>query len=161
MSKKAVWYKGSLVLIVVSFAVTVALASVGRTNSGQYVGSEACNECHEEEYSNFKKFAKKSRSGESVKIMAPDLTKAELADCYTCHMTGYGKPGGFVSFEDTPKLADCGCEVCHGPGYDHIESGGDSELIKGKLSMEDCQTCHNPERVDAFDFKPLLYGGAH
>nr|WP_321259471.1 cytochrome c family protein [uncultured Pseudodesulfovibrio sp.] len=161
MLKRAVWYKGSLILVVAAFVVTVAMASVGRTNSGQYVGSDACGECHEEEYGNFKKFAKKAHSGKSVKIMSSDLTQEELAECYACHVTGYGQPGGFVSFEQTPGLSDCGCEVCHGPGYDHVESGGDSDLIKGSLSMEDCTSCHNPERIDAFDFKPLLYGGAH
>jgi len=59
------------------------------------------------------------------------------------------------------QLAEAGCEVCHGPGYDHVESGGDTDLIKRDLSLDDCAVCHNPERVSAFDFKPLLFGGAH
>lgn len=126
-----------------------------------YVGTAACKDCHEVEYDNFTKFAKKAHSDKSIKIMASDLTEAELAECYACHTTGYGKPGGFVSYEKTPHVADAGCEVCHGPGHDHVESGGDASLIKGKLSMEDCTECHNESRVKAFNFKPLLYGGAH
>lgn len=126
-----------------------------------YVGTAACKDCHEEEHGNFTKHAKKARSERSVKVMASDLTEAELRGCYACHTTGYGKPGGFVSYEKTPHLADAGCEVCHGPGYDHVESGGDTSLIKGKLSMEDCEGCHDESRVKAFKFKPLLYGGAH
>lgn len=126
-----------------------------------YVGTAACKDCHEEQYENFTKFAKKAHSQRSIQIMASDLTEAELAECYGCHTTGYGKPGGFVSFEKTPHLADAGCEVCHGPGSDHVESGGDAGLIKGTLSMEDCESCHNQSRVKAFNFKPLLYGGAH
>lgn len=126
-----------------------------------YVGTAACKDCHEEQYENFTKYAKKSHSDRSVKIMASDLTEAELATCYGCHATGFGKPGGFISYEKTPHLADAGCEVCHGPGYDHAESGGDAELIKGKLTMEDCVGCHNEDRVKSFNFKPLLYGGAH
>ena len=126
-----------------------------------YVGTAACKDCHEEQYENFTKFAKKAHSQKSVQIMSSDLTEAELAECYGCHTTGYGKPGGFVSYEKTPHLADAGCEVCHGPGGDHVESGGDAELIKGKLSMDDCVSCHNESRVKAFNFKPLLYGGAH
>lgn len=126
-----------------------------------YVGTAACKDCHEVEYDNFTKFAKKAHSDKSIKIMASDLTEAELAECYACHTTGYGKPGGFVSYEKTPHVADAGCEVCHGPGRDHVESGGDASLIKGKLSMEDCTDCHNESRVKAFNFKPLLYGGAH
>ena len=126
-----------------------------------YVGTAACKDCHEEQYDNFTKYAKKAHSDRSIKIMASDLTEAELAECYGCHTTGYGKPGGFVSYEKTPHVADAGCEVCHGPGREHVESGGDTGLIKGKLTMEDCQGCHNESRVKAFNFKPLLYGGAH
>ena len=161
MLKRSVWYKGSVALLAAAFVVAVALTGTGRTNSGQYVGSEACADCHEEEFSHFKKFAKKAHSGESVKIMMNDLTREEQEECFGCHMTGFGKPGGFVSFEETPNQAEAGCEVCHGPGYEHVDSGGDPDLIKGKLSLDDCQACHNPERVEAFDFKPLLYGGAH
>jgi hypothetical protein len=29
------------------------------------------------------------------------------------------------------------------------------------LTMEDCTRCHNSERVEAFNFKPVLFGGAH
>ena len=126
-----------------------------------YVGTAACKDCHEEQYENFTKFAKKSHSDRSVKVMASDLTEAELAECYGCHATGYGKPGGFVSYEKTPHLADAGCEVCHGPGSGHVESGGDTTLIKGKLTRTDCEACHNEDRVKSFNFKPLLYGGAH
>jgi len=126
-----------------------------------YVGTAECKNCHEKQYENFTKFAKKAHSAKSVKIMASDLTEAELAGCYGCHTTGYGKPGGFVSYEKTPHLADAGCEVCHGPGSEHVKSGGDTSLIKGTLSMDDCEACHNESRVKSFDFKPLLYGGAH
>jgi hypothetical protein len=126
-----------------------------------YVGTAACKDCHEEQYENFTKYAKKSHSDRSVKMMASDLSDAELATCYGCHATGFGQPGGFVSYEKTPHLADAGCEVCHGPGHDHVESGGDAELIKGTLTMEDCVGCHNEDRVKSFNFKPLLYGGAH
>ena len=157
----SVWSKGCLVFFGAAFFVAVALASVGRTNSGQYVGSEACSECHDQEYENYKKFSKKAHSGESVKLMSGDLTKEELEECFTCHMTGFGKPGGFVSFDETPGMADAGCETCHGPGFDHVEAGGDPDLIKGDLDISDCEGCHNPERVDAFDFKPLIFGGAH
>jgi len=132
-----------------------------RAASASYVGTDACKDCHAEQYNNFKKFAKKAKSWHSIEIMASDLTPDEVKECYACHTTGYGKPGGFVSKEKTPQLADAGCEVCHGPGSEHIESGGDPSSIRKKMSMKDCETCHNSERVASFNFKPLLYGGAH
>lgn len=126
-----------------------------------YVGSEACASCHDTQYQTFSKYSKKAHSSKSVQIMASDLTEEELRGCYGCHTTGYGKPGGFESFTATPALANAGCEVCHGPGSAHAESGGDSSLIKGKLTMADCESCHSAERVAAFNFKPMLYAGAH
>lgn len=126
-----------------------------------YVGSEVCAECHQTEYGNFSKYAKKAHSSKSIQIMTSDLSDEEVKECFACHTTGYGKPGGFKSFEETPKLANAGCEVCHGPGSRHAEEGGDRDLIKSKLSIKDCETCHNAERVGAFNFKPMLFGGAH
>ncbi len=126
-----------------------------------YIGSKSCKECHEKEYKSFTLYSKKSHSSHSVKIMASDLTDEELKGCFTCHTTGYGKPGGFISFEQTPDLADAGCEVCHGPGSAHVESGGDPAFIKGKLTIADCESCHNEERVRSFNYKPMIFGGAH
>ncbi len=138
----------------------LSCVNYGLTNSATYVGSKACAECHEKEYSNYSKFSKKAHSSASVKIMASDLDSEEVKECYGCHATGYGKPGGFVSYEETPDLADAGCEVCHGPGSLHVEDG-DPEFIKSKLDVKDCEVCHNADRVENFNFKPLIFGGAH
>ncbi|MBI9082126.1 MAG: cytochrome C [Desulfobacterales bacterium] len=125
-----------------------------------YVGSQACMECHEVEYENFTLYAKKATSYDSVIKMKKGLSGAEIKECYACHTTGYGQPGGFVSMEETPHLRDAGCEVCHGPGSLHLQTE-DPDDILANLSMDNCLTCHNSERVGAFNFKPLLHGGAH
>jgi len=125
-----------------------------------YIGSEACGECHADQFEAFQAHAKKAKSYESVRIMQKGLTEAEKKECYACHTTGYGSRGGFVSESETPHLKDAGCEVCHGPGSVHMESE-DPEDIIAVLSIETCNTCHSSERVDAFKFKPLLFGGAH
>lgn len=127
----------------------------------RYIGTKACGECHQEQYANFSKYAKKPHSFSAVKLMGPKLTTDEIKECYACHTTGFGKPGGFISYEKTPHLADAGCEVCHGPGGEHVDSSGDPAKIKRKMAIKDCEVCHNPERVKNFNFKPLLYGGAH
>ena len=147
-------------IFLLMLCVAVFWAGIGLTQSRTYVGSKACADCHAEEYKNFTSFAKKAKSAHSVQIMAPKLTPDELRGCYDCHTTGYGQPGGFVSFEQTPELGHAGCEVCHGPGSEHAETG-DPDAIKGKLSLQDCESCHNADRVGAFNYKPLLYGGAH
>lgn len=125
-----------------------------------YVGSQACTECHEDQSKSFKAYAKKAKSFESVKKMLHAVTGDELKKCYECHTTGYGRPGGFVSESKTPHLAEVGCESCHGPGSVHVQSQ-ERKNIKTKLSAKDCESCHSAERVAAFNFKPLIYGGAH
>ena len=142
-------------------AAMIVFATAWPVRAGDYAGSKACADCHDEQYENFARHSKKAKSWHSVEIMASDLTPQEVRECYGCHTTGYGQPGGFVSFEQTPELGHAGCEVCHGPGSEHAEQGGDPELIKRSLTLDDCTTCHNEERVGAFNFKPLLYGGAH
>jgi len=134
--------------------------SAAGENVKMYVGSDACKDCHDTEFSNFKAYTRKARSFSSIEVMKKGLTEAELKGCFQCHTTGYGEPGGFISEDKTPKLKNAGCEVCHGPGSVHCETE-DAADIKGKLSMADCEECHNAERVGAFKFKPLVYGGAH
>lgn len=142
------------------FLLALLVAGGAMAQEAMFIGSRQCSECHEEQYENYEKYSKKARSWEGVKIMLSDLKKEEAEKCYECHTTGYGKPGGFVSYETTPEMADVGCETCHGPGSLHAEDG-DIELILRTPAIEDCQTCHNKERVGDFNFKPLLFSGAH
>ena len=108
----------------------------------------------------FLTFARKANSYAAVEKMRPKLTPDEYRGCLACHTTGYGEPGGFRSVEETPQLKNAGCEVCHGPGSQHVITG-EAIDIKGNLSRQDCESCHSQERVEAFEFKPLIYGGGH
>ena len=107
-----------------------------------YVGSDACQDCHKAEYENFQAYAKKAHSYGSIKVMKKGLTEAEFCQCFECHTTGYKKPGGFRSEQETPHLKNAGCEVCHGPGNLHVETGK-PEHIKGRLTTEECDVCHS------------------
>ena len=151
--------RGAAVLVAVVLILGFSLSGMA-AGQKSYIGSQACESCHQKEYASFSKFAKKAHSFKSIQIMSPKLDASELKECYACHTTGYGKPGGFISLEKTPDLANAGCEVCHGPGSAHAETG-DKSQIKSKISVEECQTCHNEQRVKSFGFKPMLFGGAH
>ena len=137
-----------------------SIFSESNNQSRTYVGSQACKVCHGKEYTSFMKYAKKSKSYESIERVKKGLTAEEIKGCYFCHTTGYGKPSGFVSVEKTPHLKNAGCEVCHGPGGLHIRTNAPTD-IKRRLTMEDCEVCHTSERVKAFRYKPLIHGGAH
>ena len=142
---------------------SVVLAADAKKNvdaGAAFIGSVACKQCHAHEYDNFVKYSKKAHSKQNVAKMSAKLSKAELDACYACHTTGYGQKGGFVSYEVTPHLGDVGCETCHGPGSVHAESG-DTAAITRKPSVDSCLVCHNAERIQNFDFRPLRYSGAH
>lgn len=149
----AFWFAAVMIIPTFTFAQA-------KTRAAKYVGSEACKQCHENEYKNYAKYAKKSASFRSIERVKKGLTEEEIKGCYFCHTTGYGKPGGFVSLEKTPHLKNAGCEVCHGPGEFHIKTTNPKE-IKRHLVIKDCEVCHIPERVRAFRYKPLIHGGAH
>jgi hypothetical protein len=147
--------------------VLLVLACAGLTLSAKaaqplvYVGTKACVDCHPSEYDSYNKNSKKAHSFKSVQIMSNKLEPSEVKECYACHTTGYKQPGGFESLEKTPDMANGGCEVCHGPGSAHVTSGGDTKLIKGKLTVDDCKACHSAERVRSFNYRPMIYGGGH
>ena len=145
-------------LVIVFFAFSSFCLATDTVQT--YVGSLACKDCHPIEYANFVSYAKKSHSFESIERLRKGLNPEEIEQCYSCHTTGYGKPGGFVSLEETPHLKNAGCEVCHGPASEHVLKE-DTASIKRKLTKEDCVECHISERVKAFRFKPLIHGGAH
>lgn len=135
-------------------------AGISLADDNIFVGSETCKDCHEEQYETFMKYSKKAHSFKSIKKMEKKLTPEEYKGCFECHTTGYGKKGGFISEQETPDLRIAGCEVCHGPGSLHSESEDPDDIVR-KMDMDVCITCHSQERISEFNFKPLLYGGAH
>lgn len=143
-------YLGAIILIIIFPLISYS----------DYVGTERCKDCHQRQHENFIKYSRMSRSYEAIEKMKNKITAEELKTCYQCHTTGYGKKGGFISVEKTPHLKNTGCEVCHGPGKKHVESKN-PKYIRRKFTLQICEPCHTEERIRAFRFKPLLYGGAH
>jgi len=126
--------------------------------TSSYVGSAACRSCHEKEFGIWSRSAH-ARSVDSLR--AKD--KEGDAKCVSCHVTGYGRPGGFPegakvgSHED---LARVGCESCHGPGGDHIQDGGKQPAGIVKLGdkcdscviLQICGSCHDDVNDPGFRF---------
>lgn len=155
---------GSCGVTVIALCLFFLPASITKAESQDaavsFVGSKACSECHPREYESFSKLAKKAHSYDHILPLKSKLTESEFAECCSCHTLGYGKPGGFISADKTPEMRNLGCESCHGPGGRHIESEDRDDII-ADVNIESCDACHSNERVAAFDYKPLLHGGAH
>jgi hypothetical protein len=147
--------------LIVAMVAALSMLSLGwALVPATFVGSKACAHCHAEQYGNFITHSEKSKSDRSVRPMLPKLTEAEQRECFECHTTGYGQPGGFISFEKTPDLGHVGCESCHGPGSRHAKTGDPADLV-GRVSLETCSPCHDDPRVQRINFRPLLHAGAH
>ena len=152
--------KPALAALALLAAWSVWTPAAPAADQGSYVGTESCKECHDEQYARFQKYSKKANSFQSVQSMRKGLAEDEYRGCFECHTTGYNRPGGFRSETETPALKNAGCEVCHGPGGNHVASQ-DPKDIRRRPDLKMCESCHNAERVGVFRYRPLMYGGAH
>ncbi|MHC4473678.1 MAG: cytochrome c family protein [Planctomycetota bacterium] len=146
-----------VVLVLVACSVAVALAVGSRAvppavgqEAAKYVGTGKCRTCHKDEHKAWLEM-KHSKAWESLTPEQRVGGKDEKGRaCVECHVTGFGKEGGFVSEEKTPKLTNVGCESCHGPGSLHFqlmfENIGEDTLPEDKKIGKSvgCTDCHNP-----------------
>ncbi len=138
------------------FALIIAIASlvvllqpqqvsIGQEDEPEFVGVTKCKLCHNRRSTG--KFL--DNWEESVHAKAFDLLNDEEKknpECLKCHTTGYGKPGGFVSLEETPKMTSVQCEMCHGPAEKHVKSKKDDVIPSPwKPEAKRCETCHQEE----------------
>lgn len=111
-----------------------------------YVGIEACSACHV--------LARKVWDGTAHARAYQTLVsqhKEFNLDCVSCHVTGYGQPGGSTVTMNA-SLQNVQCEQCHGPGEAHAKQPGVAGLITRDPSSESCvSACHHPPHVDGFD----------
>jgi hypothetical protein len=61
--------------------------------------------------------------------------------CAGCHLTGYDP------YEDSYVEKGVGCEMCHGPGGNHVRSGKNGDIvnpanIERSLAISICASCH-------------------
>lgn len=178
--------------------------NVTQENGTEYVGSETCKSCHEEQYDAWEAngHGKKLRPKSEVKDLGMPLPpryswddvsyaiggygwKIRYVDdsgyilgtedgwnqydmewerfsnyhkgeskkpynCGKCHTTGFSEEGhqnGLEGIEGTWAEPGVGCEACHGPGGDHVESM-DAADIEVDSSSELCGSCHYRDYKD-------------
>lgn len=117
----------------------IAIGFAGPSDKAEYVGVKKCKMCHPEA---FKTYAMQGHAKAWDALSAEEKKKPE---CIKCHVTGFGKPGGYSDDSTTPDMVNVQCESCHGPGSEHIKAPKDQKkaaINKGDGSA--CLTCHNP-----------------
>jgi hypothetical protein len=147
----------------------------------KFVGSEACADCHEEEFDIWKD-GHDGDGGPHFKA-TKDLTdpgertwvkRNYDPECVSCHVTGwspqnyYPYESGYMDLAKDTLLHGNGCENCHGPGSAHVaaENDGINEALQEKLRKEMivtkeqaktrmCFSCHDldnsPDYAEAED----------
>lgn len=137
-------------------------------NGAVYVGNESCKVCHPTAFADWER-SRHAQAWETLELAEKDQKRygwpvTAYPDCVSCHVVGYREQTGFLSFADTPQLADVGCERCHGPGSDHMASNGQKPLglIGGVAASLLCMQCHDFEQSPNFvygDKWPLIRHG--
>jgi hypothetical protein len=154
-----------------------------------YVGSKKCKMCHLKEYKSWAE----TKMANTFEVLKPGVRAEQKAaaglepnkdytgdeTCLPCHVTGWGKPGGFTSLEQTPDLAGVGCETCHGPGRTYLEPEYMSRQNKeykrsdlvavglvAEITAAQCTSCHNADSPFVgedfvFDFEQSKTDGTH
>jgi peroxiredoxin len=112
-------------------------------NTQGYSGNEVCSVCHEVETETWSFTTHASAFDTLVKHGAENDR-----ECVSCHVVGFGEPGGFTDPVNTPGLEDVGCESCHGRGGPHLSP----DFVKDKNYADVCATCHNPTHSLGFDY---------
>lgn len=118
-------------------------------NGLEYVGSESCSTCHEYEYEKWS-----SRAHAHAFAILERVGSAFDPECVICHVVGAEYEGGFISASDTPHLRNVGCENCHGPGSEHINTAGAVETTEPKSK---CIDCHTPDQSANYPGNEQLY----
>jgi len=138
----------------------------GRT----FVGSDACKDCHEEEYDIWEE----TGHAEALDSLVHPGERSEIPrhfdpECIVCHVTGWSTPpsylpykSGYLGLEETPEMHNVGCENCHGPGSAHADAEVDEdatddflktlreEMKLGEKAERKCMECHDLDNSPDF-----------
>lgn len=116
-----------------AMVLTPAWTLGGSVQSPEYVGSEACAPCHEENYAGW------NQTMHAQAYSDPIFQKVWEADgkpsyCLRCHTTGYSAE------TETYALEGVTCEQCHGAGMEMTKT----------VSAELCGSCHEGSHHPTF-----------
>jgi hypothetical protein len=143
-----------------------------QATNGDYVGSAACQNCHEQSYRIWKK-TPHSHAFEKLQKATPP--REFDPECISCHVVGWNPQkffpykSGYLSQKETPKLLNVGCEDCHGPGATHCwaENHGtktdqqaariavrltEEEAANPNCPKQNCFSCHDLDNSPEFKF---------
>ena len=120
-------------------------------STATYLGSQSCEGCHPDAYRSWQK----SHHARAMSTLEESL-QAHNPSCLQCHFTGFLHPGAPME----RRLAEVGCESCHGPGSDHIAN---PTAAYGRLPSDGsaCVACHTLDNSPDFRWSSYWLPIAH
>lgn len=115
-----------------------------------YVGDVVCATCHRDAMAFWKTT---SHSGAWRTLV--DRNKHVSTRCVSCHVTGFGQPGGACDVVATDGRRNVQCEACHGPGSLHVTTTSGRHIV-ARPDESVCTTCHDPANSPHFSFPGYL-----
>lgn len=132
-------------------ALLAARDKAGAPSFGDFVGAQACMGCHAAEYAQWKGTGH-ARAWPSLEAES----RSQDFQCFGCHVTGHGEPGGPTEPAGVAHLANVQCESCHGAGKAHVLAPTQVKL-PAQVPEATCRTCHTTEMTgDRFNYQTYL-----
>jgi len=126
----------------------------------EYVGKDACFECHPEATAHWAQ----TPHAEAWRTIV-DRGEQNNPDCLGCHTTGFGEPGGFADPAAGKALVNVQCEACHGPMGLHVTQAGAGPQVRPDPGLPvreaTCTGCHDPANSPRFDASSYYPTVAH
>jgi len=117
-------------ILVSAFSVLAANAEGGLEG---YVGSDTCLICHS---SATPEIVEKWNDSQHGNVSGNAYPLSRGVECAGCHSTNYDPVTGTYT---EPRQ---GCEVCHGPGAEHVSGPSEDNIFRSTDSSV-CGQCHN------------------
>ena len=116
-----------------------------------YATDIICQKCHSKIHDTWKK-----SNHSKAFITLKKVNKGFDPECLVCHTVGFNQPGGFVSENDSPELANVQCEICHGPGLKHSKEPKPDWDRKASKACVKCHVKNHSPRFDYAEYWPRI-----
>ncbi len=113
----------------------------------RYSGWRECADCHNEQTV----FWQTTGHASAYQTLKTKKQHFNL-DCLPCHVTYDSSEPAAAMLSLPSELLQVGCEVCHGPGKQHMISSAAKEIVR-KPDAKTCLKCHTPDNDDNFNYK--------
>jgi len=108
--------------------------------NAEFVGTAKCRNCHTKQYVQWK-----STAHATAFTTLTNRHRNYFPNCVQCHVTAFQfAPGFSMNKINDNTFQNVQCEMCHGPGSEHIEDPVKNSLLKVP-SYGLCVQCHDEE----------------